>query len=135
MFPLEVDLAYKFGSLVARTVKNLPVMHEIRVHWAGHLEKGMATHFSILAWRIPWTEDLGRLAGGRGRRCGGGGGVVKKLDKTEQLTLSLPYIFLNLAAFLPLQYWVTILKHSCPSHCLLLKLNRTSHTLERFVVF
>ena len=79
--------------------------------------------------RRPWAVE----AGGRGVVEG----VVwrKKLDKTEQLTLSLPYIFLNLAAFLLLQYWVTILKHSCPSHCLLLKLNRTSHTLERFVVF
>ena len=52
MFPLEVDLAYTLGSLAAGAVKNLPVMHEIRDHWEGPLEKGMAAHSSVLAWRI-----------------------------------------------------------------------------------
>ena len=45
-------------------VKNTPVMQETRVPSLGGddpLEKGMATHFSILAWRIPWTEESGRL--------------------------------------------------------------------------
>ena len=47
-------------SLVAQIVKHLPVMWEIRVVSLGLedlLEKGMATHFSILAWRIPKTEE------------------------------------------------------------------------------
>ena len=45
-------------------VKNLPAMQETRVwslDWEDPLEKEMATHSSILAWRIPWTEDPGRL--------------------------------------------------------------------------
>ena len=45
-------------SLVAQMVQNLPVMQETRVQSLGQedpLEKGMATHSSILAWRIPWT--------------------------------------------------------------------------------
>ena len=45
-------------SLVAQLVKNLPVMRETWVQslgWEDPLEKGMATHSSILAWRIPWT--------------------------------------------------------------------------------
>ena len=45
-------------------VKNLPAMQETWVRslgWEDSLKKGMATHFSILAWRIPWTEDPGRL--------------------------------------------------------------------------
>ena len=45
-------------------VKNLPVMQEIGVHslsWEDPLEKEMATHSSILAWRIPWTEEPGGL--------------------------------------------------------------------------
>ena len=54
-----------FGaSLVAQTVKNLPAMQETRVQSLGVedlLEKGMATHSSILASRIPWTEEPGRL--------------------------------------------------------------------------
>jgi len=45
-------------------VKNLPAIQEICVRsWDQEdpLEKGMATHSSILAWRIPWTEEVGKL--------------------------------------------------------------------------
>ena len=45
-------------------VKSAPVILETRVQSLGQedpLEKGMATHSSVLAWRIPWTEELGRL--------------------------------------------------------------------------
>ena len=45
-------------------VKHLPTMWETQVLSLGQevpLEKEMATHFSILAWKIPWTEELGRL--------------------------------------------------------------------------
>ena len=52
------------GSLVAQLVKNLPAMWETWVRslgWEDPLEKGMATHSSILAWKIPWTEETGRL--------------------------------------------------------------------------
>ena len=45
-------------------VKNLPAMQETWLLSLGQedpLEKGLATHSSILAWRIPWTEELGRL--------------------------------------------------------------------------
>ena len=45
-------------------IKNLPAMQETRVKSLGSedpLEKGMATHSSILAWRIPWTEEPGGL--------------------------------------------------------------------------
>ena len=51
-----------WASLVAQTVKNLPAMQETWVQSLGQedpLEKGMATHFSILAWRMPWTEKPG----------------------------------------------------------------------------
>ena len=50
--------------MVAQTVKNLPAMQETWVPSLDQkdpLEKGMATHSSILAWKIPWTEELGRL--------------------------------------------------------------------------
>ena len=53
-----------FISLVMQMVKNLPAMQETWVRslgWEDPLEKEMATHFSILAWRIPCTEELGRL--------------------------------------------------------------------------
>ena len=51
-------------SLVAQMVKNPPAMQETRVQSLGQtdpLEKRMATHSSILAWRIPWTEEPGGL--------------------------------------------------------------------------
>ena len=57
-------LQYFWASLVAQTVKNPPVMGETCVWSLGRedpLEKGKATHSSILAWRIPWTEEPGRL--------------------------------------------------------------------------
>ena len=49
---------------MVQTVKNPPVMQETWVQSLGQedsLGKGKATHFSILAWRIPWTEEPGRL--------------------------------------------------------------------------
>ena len=49
---------------MAQRVKNLPTMQETWVQslgWEDPLEKGMATHSSILAWRIPWTEESGGL--------------------------------------------------------------------------
>ena len=54
----------KGAPLVAQTVKNLLAVWETRLQSLGQedpLEKGMATHFSIPAWRIPWTEKPGRL--------------------------------------------------------------------------
>ena len=51
-------------SLVAQLVKNLPAMQETWVRLLGQedpLEKEMVTHSSILAWRIPWSEDPGGL--------------------------------------------------------------------------
>ena len=49
---------YEWASVVAQMVKNLPAMQKIQVR---SLEKGMATHSSILAWKIPWTKEPGRL--------------------------------------------------------------------------
>ena len=53
-----------WASLIAQLVKNLPAMQETQVPllgWEDPLEKEMATHSSILTWRIPWTEEPGRL--------------------------------------------------------------------------
>ena len=50
---------------MTQLVKNLPAMPETWVQslgWEDSLEKEMASHSSILAWRIPWTEELGRLS-------------------------------------------------------------------------
>ena len=64
---------------MAQTVKNLPAVQEIWVQslgWEDPLGKGMATHSSILAWRISWKEEPGVLQS-----------MGSQLDTTEHLTL------------------------------------------------
>ena len=63
-------------------VNNLPAMQETQLRslgWKDPLEKGMATHSSILAWRIPWTEEPGNYSPW----------AHKEMDTTERLSLSL----------------------------------------------
>ena len=57
-------LPFSYFPNLAQMVKNLPTMQETRVQFLGQddpLEKRMATHFSMFAWRIPWTEEPGGL--------------------------------------------------------------------------
>ena len=57
-------LITQLSSLVAQMVKHLPTVRETQVQslgWEDLLEKEMATHSSILAWKIPWMEESGRL--------------------------------------------------------------------------
>ena len=61
------------GLSEAQMVRNLPAMQETWVcslDWEDPLEKGMATHSSILAWRIPWAEESGRLQSMESQRVG-----------------------------------------------------------------
>ena len=61
---IDYPLQYPWASLVAQLVKNPPAMQETWVRslgWEDPLEKEMATHSGILAWRIPWTEEPGGL--------------------------------------------------------------------------
>ena len=70
-------------SLVAQIIKSLPALWETQVQslaWEDPLEKGMATHSSILAQRIPWMEECS-LLGYIPHGC-------KELDTANQLTLS-----------------------------------------------
>ena len=58
---------------MAQTVKNLPTMQETQIQSLGQedpLEKEMATHFSIIAWRIPWTEEPDGLQSMGSQRVG-----------------------------------------------------------------
>ena len=55
---IRKDVYIKKASLVAQMGKNLPAMQEtLSLSLEDSPEKGMATHSSILAWRIPWTEE------------------------------------------------------------------------------
>ena len=63
----SANIRLGIASLVAQVVKNLPAMQETSEIWVQFLgqedplEEGMATHSSLLAWRIPWTEEPGGL--------------------------------------------------------------------------
>ena len=55
-----IKKTHNWASLVAQTVEDLPAVQEPWVRslgWDDPLEEGMATHSSVLAWRIPWTEE------------------------------------------------------------------------------
>ena len=68
----------EWASLVAQLVKNLPAMQETWVqflYWEYNVEKEMTTHCNIIAWRIPWPEEPGRL-----QSMGS-----QESDKTQQL--------------------------------------------------
>ena len=70
-------LQYFCASLVVQLVKNLPAMQEMWVRslgWEDPMEKGKCTHFSILTWIVPWTEEPGGLHPVQG--------VTKELDLT-----------------------------------------------------
>ena len=59
-----VTILYTGASLVAQTVKNLPAVLDTWIRsldWEDPLKKGVATHSSIVSWRIPWTEEPGGL--------------------------------------------------------------------------
>ena len=74
VLPHKTFLDYIYcSSLVAQTVKRLPTMQEIRVQSLGRedlLEKEMATHSSILSWKIPCLEEPGRLQSMGSQRVG-----------------------------------------------------------------
>ena len=62
-----------WASLVAQMIKNLPAMQETWIRSLGQkdpLEKGMTTHSTILAWKIPWTEEPGGLQSKESQRVG-----------------------------------------------------------------
>ena len=64
IFFVQFFCVFLGASLVAQRIKRLPAMQETWVQslgWEDPLEKEMATHSSILAWRIPWTEEPTRL--------------------------------------------------------------------------
>ena len=73
LFVDSLMMAIVTGFPSGSTVKNLPVVQETRVWSPGRedpLEEGMATHSSVLAWRIPWTEEPGRLQSTGSQRVG-----------------------------------------------------------------
>ena len=74
---------------MAQTVKNLPAMQKTRVQsldWEDPLEKATAIHSSILAWRISWTEEPGRLQSMESHRVGQVGATNTFVGCAESLS-------------------------------------------------
>ena len=63
-------MSHYLGFLCGSVVKNLPLMQETQEMWVLSLEEGMATHPSIFAWRIPWTEGPDKLGSIGSQRVG-----------------------------------------------------------------
>ena len=83
------------SSLVVQSVKNPPAMQEIRVQslgWEDSLEKEVATHSSILAWKIPWTEEPGWLQSMGSQELD----MIEWLNHHQEITI----MFLNLQVVL-----------------------------------
>ena len=73
LHPFDTLFIPSYASLVAQRLKCLPPMQETHIGSLGKedpLEKEMATHSSILAWEIPWMEELGRLQSTGSQRVG-----------------------------------------------------------------
>ena len=73
IYQVDYVLGLIWASLMAYTVKNPPVVQETQVRslgWEDPLEKEMATHSSILAWKISWTEEPGELQSMGSQRVG-----------------------------------------------------------------
>ena len=97
-------------SLIAQMVKHLPVMQETQVwslDWEDPLEKEEATHSSILAWKIPWTEDPGRLQSMQLQRVGHDWVTHTHTSSGCQILCSKVMIFLFQF------YWETIEIYPC----------------------
>ena len=73
LLSIQDSVFLRINFPAVQTVKNLPVTQKTRVQslgWEVPLEKGMTIHSSILAWRIPWTENPGRLQSMGSQRVG-----------------------------------------------------------------
>ena len=117
-----------WASLVAQTVKNLPEMKGTQAQflgWENPLEKGMATHSSVLAWRIPWTEEPGGVQsmGWQSRT-----GTRLSRPHCPFCLLSLPCPSLPLAISSPSlhTYWKGVAEKGAQENCMLKKLIQVS---------
>ena len=99
--------SHPWAFLVAQRVKNLPTMQETQVWYLGQeglLEKKMATHFSIVAWRIPWTGEPRELQSMQSQR-------VRHNWVTDTLTFTLSHL-----KWLA-QNWLWFLEDKAPTLC------------------
>ena len=107
-------------SLVAQTIKCLPTMRETWVQsldWEDPLEKAMAPHSRILAWKIPWTEEPGRLQSMGLQRAGHNWATSLSLSIPCLNFQGFPIEFRIKSRLLTMAYmvWIVFIFHHCPS--------------------
>ena len=88
---------------MAQMVKNPPIMQEtwiLFLGWEEPLEKGVATHCSVLVWRIPWTVEPGGLQSRESQRIG---------QSAERLTLSSVGVYVNFVKLAFIFKWVFLM--------------------------
>ena len=143
----------KLNILVAQMVKRLPTMQETWVQSLGRedpLEKEMATHFSILAWRIPWTKEPDRLQSMGSQRVGHGWMTSLTYSLTKQFcfkeyTSTLDFLTLKGSAITSKNYprylqvqspwpWITHKDLHCSTVCVGKILEITQLCLNRWTV-
>ena len=84
------------ASLVAQRLKRLPEMQETKVRslgWEDPLEKEMATHSSTLAWKIPWTEESGRLQSTGSEKVGHDWVTLQTVRVFSSFPMRIPFVF------------------------------------------
>ena len=122
-------------SLVTQMVKNLPEAQETRVQSLSQedsLEKGMATHSNIPAWRIPWTEEPGRLLsmGSQGVGHNWATNTVTSHVSLDCLGLGILWFISKTLEFILMStlLLVSIFPISCLNHLWLVKTHTHTHT-------
>ena len=116
LIQISLILIEIWPSLVAQMVKSLPTMRETQVRSLGQedpLEKEMATHSSTLAWKIPWTEEPGRLQsmGSQRVRKDLVTSLKRFLSPNFKVNKQMWFVRLNLQRTTSVQYQYSILKN------------------------
>ena len=109
-----------WASLVAQTVKRLPAVRETWVQslgWEDPLEKGMATHSSTLAWKIPWVEEPGRLQSMGSQRVRHDWATSLDLLFITHRSACYIVLYLWMCSFVGIQVYELIFKLHLINHC------------------
>ena len=99
--------------VVAQTVKRLPAVRETQVRplgWEDPLEKEMATHSRTLAWKIPWTEEPGRLQSMGSQRVGHDGATSLYIHEGSFPQISLYFINRDISYITTVQLSLTLFR-------------------------
>ena len=133
-FVIDIALSPMKGFPLAQTGENPPATQETQVRflgWEDPLEKGMATHSSIPAWRIPWTEEPGGLQSMGSQSWTQSWSIYMKVPK-RQMDLKATFRKENILAFLVVDVALSPVCHLISSHSNLLETLSSSFPYYRW---